>query len=504
LALLGIDIGTTGTKVIAFDGEGKILARAYREYELKTPREGWNELDADEVWSLAEDAIREVGSRVTGIQALGISAQGEAFVPVDGDGKTLGPSIVTFDNRARGQAEELIGKFGHAEIMHRTGMPPSHICTLPKILWWKQSKPDIFKKAAKFLCFQDFAFLRMGLDPAIDLSLAARTMALDIHTGQWDAELTAAAGIDASRLARPLPSGAVVGKLDGKTANRLGLEPGVLAVTGGHDQTAGAFGCGIARPGEAMYATGTVECIAAVFDQIVTNDTMRSNNLCCYPHVVEGAWASIGFNFTGGSLLRWYRDAFCRLEKASAALDNHDTYDVMLAEMPKEPTGVLVLPHFTSTGTPHMDPEPISAIVGLTLASGKGHMTKAILEGTTYEMKLNLELMKEAGIQISRLRAVGGGAKSDKWLQIKADIMGLPIVRMEVTEAACLGVALLAGMAAGVYKNVGEAVGITSRTGLVFEPDEKRSAQYADLLAGYRELYDALKPVKEALSGRTQ
>jgi len=499
VALLGIDIGTTGTKVIAFDPEGNILGAAYREYPLAHPEPGWSELDAEGLWSHIKDAVREVGAAVDGIRALSISAQGEAFVPVDENGAALGPAIVTFDNRAQAEAAELTERFGAARLMERTGMPPSHICTLPKILWWKKARPRVFEKAAHFLCMEDFAFLRMGLEPVIDTSLAARTMALDVREGRWDEELLEAAGIDEGRLARPAPSGTVVGELSRRAAEELELPVGTLAVAGGHDQTAGAFGCGIAEPGEAMYATGTVECLLAVFESVVTNETMLRSNLCCYPHVAAGSWASIAFNFTGGSLLRWYRDQFNLLERHIAQIHNTDVYDYMLQNLPEAPTGILILPHFTSTGTPHMDPDPLSAVVGLTLATTKAEVTKAVLEGPTYEMKLNLELLNKAGVRVKRLRAVGGGAKSDVWLQIKADIMGVPIVRMEVTEAACLGVAMKAGVAAGVYSSEAQAVEATCRHGAEFAPEPKRQARYEELLRGYEKLYDALKPVNEAI-----
>jgi len=496
---MGIDIGTTGTKVISFSPEGNIIASAYREYPLSQPKPGWNELDADEVWGHIRDAVREVGSCTDGIKALSISSQGEAFVPVDTEGNPLGPVIVTFDNRATDEAADLAGKFSPSAIMEITGMPVSHICTLPKIMWWKNAAPEVFDKAAYFLCMEDFAFMRMGLDPTIDTSLGARTMALDLSTGVWSQPLLEAAGIDSNRLARPAPSGTVVGELSAEAAKELNLPPGVPAVTGGHDQTAGAFGCGIAEPGEAMYAIGTVECLAAVFDSIVANDTMLENNLCCYPHVAAGTWASIAFNFTGGSLLRWYRDQFNTLEKFNALMTAGDVYDQMLKGLPEDPSGILVLPHFTSTGTPHMDPEPVGAIVGLSLATTKNQVTKAVLEGPTYEMKLNLELLKSAGVKVNRLRAVGGGAKSDAWLQIKADIMGLPILRMEVTEAACLGVAMKAGVAVGVYSSDAQAVEATCRPGDEFHPDPKRQARYAQLFGGYEKLYDSLKPINKAI-----
>jgi xylulokinase len=296
----------------------------------------------------------------------------------------------------------------------------------------------------------------------------------------------------------------VVGKLGARAAESLNLPAGTVAVTGGHDQTAGAFGCGIAHGGEAMYAIGTVECLLAVFDRIVTNEVMLKSNLCCYPHVVKDAWASIAFNFSGGSLLKWYKNNFNLIEIANARLENRSVYDVMLENIPEEPTGILVLPHFTSTGTPYMDPDPLGAIVGLRLDTSRSTIAKAILEGTTYEMKLNLDLLKSAGVSIERLRAIGGGSRSDAWLQIKADIMGLPIVRMQVTEAACLGAALCAGVATGVYSSADDAVKAACRTGKEFLPDVGRHGRYQELLAGYEELYGALKKVRTAIRNYSQ
>jgi xylulokinase len=289
------------------------------------------------------------------------------------------------------------------------------------------------------------------------------------------------------------PSGTVVGELGGKAAAELGLSKGCKVVTGGHDQPAGALGAGIIKEKVAIDATGTVECFAPAFSRPVMNRAMLRNNFCCYYHVAPKLYVTLAFNFTGGSLLRWFRDTVAGEEKAEAKRRGVDVYDILLAKMADKPTGLFVLPHFTMTGTPYMDPSPTGAIIGLNLATSKAELIKAVLEGISYEMKLNIELLEEAGVVVDELRAIGGGAKSERWLQLKADMFNKRIVRLKTTEAACQGMAIAAGVATGEYASFSEAVRTVVRPDKVFRPNKLRADEYEEKLATYRKIYPALK-----------
>ncbi len=502
MSLLGLDVGTTGTKGVVFDLDGRILASAYREYALLSPRPGWQELDPNLVWRCAKAVLAEVSraTRHSPIQAMAVSCQGEACTPVAEDGTVLANSPATFDSRTVDMPRWWLERISRFDIMRISGMPLHGMYTLNKVMWFKEHRPDVYAKTWRFLCYEDFVHFKLGLDPVMSYPLAARTMAFDVHKGDWSDELLGLAGVDRGLFPRTAPSGTVVGTIPDKVAGEIGLPRGVIVATGGHDQPAGALGAGILKSGEAMYATGTVECICSVFDTFNLTQEIVDNNVCCYPSCVPGLYASLGFNFTGGSLLKWYRDTFAGPEIEEARATGRDVYDILCERIPQEPEHLLILPHFTLTGTPYFDTASRGAILGLTLNTTREQIVSAVLSGVTYEMKLNLELLRSAGVEIGRLRAIGGGAKSRIWVQRKADIMGIPVAVLETTEAASLGAAMLAGKAAGIVKDLGEMAREVVRIKSVCEPDAKRHATYEKIFAVYRSLYPALRSINHALA----
>jgi len=495
MSLLGIDVGTTGCKAVVFNEAGKILASAYREYPLQFPQTGWIELDSNRVMKSVRDVVREAAGKAKKdpVRALAVASQGEAVTPVAEDGTFLHNGVVTFDTRTASLVEWWEGKLPRQRIFEISGMPLHGMYTASKIVWWQQNRPEVFARAKSFLCYQDLLIRQLGLEPAIDLSLAARTMLLDIDQGTWSSELCGIAGIDPGRLARPLPSGTVIGEIGPKAAKAFGLPPGVVAVTGGHDQPCGALGAGVVEDGVGTYATGTVECITPAFRKRVVDPRLLQNNIACYPHVVPGLFVALTFNFTGGSLLKWYRDTFASGEKEKAKKTKKDVYDLILSEIPKDPTSIFILPHFTATGTPHFDTNSKGVIAGLRLSTTRGEIVRAVLEGVTYEMALNASVLAECGAEVESFRAIGGGAKSPTWMQLKADLLGKPVHAMRVSEAVCLGAAILAGTATGVYPSAQQASLRLSKIERTYRPDARKSAIYAERSARYRELYPALK-----------
>lgn len=497
MSYLGIDVGTTGCKVIAFDEKGAILSQAYAEYPLYHPRNGWSELDAEEVYGKVLACLRKVTENIRHDPpvSIGISAQGEAVIPVDARGRALARSIVTFDTRGDEFVPLFREKLGEERFFAITGMPLSGIGTVNKILWWKKYAPQVFKEARYFLCFEDFLIFRFGLPPAISFPLASRTMMFDVEKGTWSLEILDIAGIEPERLAFPYPSGTLVGEVSREFAEELGWKTSVLVATGGHDQPCGALGAGVIAEGLAMDATGTVECIAPAIPRFVRGEAMWRNNLCCYHHAFPGLYTTLVYNFTGGVILRWFRDQFGEKEKEMAERLGKDAYELLLEGLPEGPTNLLVLPHFTMTGTPYFDSRSSGMVVGLSLGTTKKEFTKALLEGVSYEMKFNLALLKEAGIRVSRLRAIGGGAKSPVWLQLKADVYGMPVETLSVSEAACFGAALLGRKARENISDFATLVNNLIRVQQVYEPNPERAKIYEERFAVYRRLYPALKEV---------
>jgi len=505
MSLLGIDVGTTGCKAIAFNEKGQPLSQAYREYPLCHPQPGFMELDASLVWEKTQEAIREAASGTASdpIRALAVSSLGEGVLGVSKQGQPLAGAILGFDPRGQEQVERLRCRLGEERIMSLTGMPLASGYTLPKLMWWKDHEPRFFEQAERFLCFQDFVAYKLGAEPAMDLSLAGRTLALDVTRGDWCNEMLEAAGLQRERLSRPVPSGTLIGEVPQGLARELGLPCGVLIAAGGHDQPAGCLGCGAVQSGMAMDATGTVECIAVVLDQPVLSESMRKNSFCCYRHVVPNRFLTLAFNWTGGSILKWFRDILGTEELRMAKEQGQDVYDLLLALMPAEPTSLMLLPYFGMSGTPHFDAESRGIWMGLTLETNKGELVKSLLEGVSMEMRFNLDLLEKAGVFVSSLRAIGGGAKSKAWLQLKADVFDRPVQSLDVSEAACLGMSIMAGVGAGVYMDPMEGVQASIRCTGETLPNPANASIYSQRRKAYSELYQTTRPLIQALNEST-
>lgn len=444
---MGVDIGTSGCKAVVFDENGEQLSAAYREYDVFSEREGWAELDIDEVIEKCFHVIRESATKVKPkiVSGIGISSQGEAFAIIDKNGKALCNAFVSSDVRAREYVTSWTREFGDDELYRITGHTPHPMFSLFKLLWVKDHMPSIWQKAYKILCFEDLLEYRLGIkNPAIGWSLAGRTMLFDVVRHCWSNDILEKAEIKTGQLSRPLPSGSVAGYVDKGIALQLNLSEHTIVVTGGHDQPCSALGAGAVKQGMAVYAAGTVECVTPAFGTPVFNEKLRKNNYCTYDHVVEGLYATVAFSLTGGNLLKWFRDEFGQKEIEIADRTKSDPFQLLLDQMPSHPSKLLVLPYFTPSGTPYFDTFVKGAILGLDLSTKRGEVLKALLEGLAFEMKLNLEILGKAGYKINKLTAIGGGAKSSVLNQLRADIIDKPITTLDITEAGCRGDAMLA------------------------------------------------------------
>lgn len=499
MTLMGLDIGTTGCKASSFSEDGALLATAYSEYAMEHPAPGTYELDPLLVWQAVQRVIAEATSAVPGssVTALSISSLGEAVVPVDRSGNVLGRAILYMDQRGREQALLLERSIGKQRTMEITGVPLHPMFSLPKIMWIKQHQPELYDQVWKFMLFGDFiAYLLTG-NCATDYTLASRTMALNLSRRQWDEDMLQAAGVASDKLPCLIPPGETVGQVRSTIARELGLHPGTLVVAGGHDQACAALGAGILSPHQAVDSIGTVECITPAFASPVLGPAMPEKQYNCAPHVVDGLYLTYAFNFTGGSLLRWFRDRFGHSAKAAAAAAGLSVYDYLSSVAAPAPTDLLVIPHFAGSGTPYMDPEAKGVLYGLTLHTGMGELYRALMEGVTFEMRYNLDCLREAGIPVHSLRAVGGGAKSDLWLQIKADIMNVPIERLNVSEAGTIGNMMLAGKAAGIYRSYEEAVRMLVRSVRTFEPQQPHQSLYEERYGQYGKLSKAIQSMEK-------
>ncbi len=491
---LGLDVGTSGCKAVAFAAEdGAQAAHFHREYDLQVPHEGWAELESGEVMESCLTVIRQCAAALDGpIRGLGISSQGEAITPVAADGRYLANGMVSSDQRAIDYVQSFPAAFGEERLYRLTGHTAHPMFSLFKLLWLRDHQPEVWSRSASFLCYEDLLHHRLGLSPAIGWPLAGRTMLFDVTRHEWSEEILDAVGLSPDKLARPLASGSRVGEIPAAVAGALGLPKGVVVVTGGHDQPCGALGAGAIEPGLSMYATGTVECMCPAFDHASFTDDLRRANLCTYDHTVPGMYTTVAFSLTGGNILKWFRDQFGQAEMAAARANGSNVYELLLAQLEDRPTSLLALPYFTTSGTPHFDSNVPGALLGLRLSSSRAEILRALLEGVVFEMRLNLEILERSGGGIRELRLIGGGSQSQLWNQLKADVLGVPLTRLDVTEAGCLGVAMLACSAV-----TGEPLGSLASRWIrplgTIQPREERRDWYNRRFAAYRQLYPTLK-----------
>ncbi|MCS7241068.1 MAG: FGGY family carbohydrate kinase [Candidatus Caldatribacterium sp.] len=498
MALLGIDVGTGGCKVVAFRENGEVLALAFREYPFITPRPGWLEIDPRCIVQAVREALQEVVSRTpVSIDALAVTSHGETLVPLGQDGTPLAMAIANFDTRANRYVKLFRERFDPMVLFAMTGMPLHGMYTVNKILWFRDHKPQIFEKTWKFSCVADFITSYLtGEEPVMDYSLASRTMMLDVRKKTWAKEILEAVHLEEERLPKLLPAGSFVGYLRGDLACELGLQGKVPVAIGGHDQPCGVLGCGVRRHGEAMYSIGTSECVALhIGPEPLLGQGMMEHGFCASPHVGENAYLTLAYIASGGSVVRWFRDVLALDIKARTS----DPYRELFAHLPQHPVSVFVLPHFAGSGTPYLDEHSRGAIVGLTLAASRFDILRGILESLTYEMRLNLDLLASFGLPVFDLRVIGGGARSPEWLRIKADILGKPLFLPEVEEAVALGTAILAGKMRGVFADTREGIEAMVRFRGEVRPSPQH-AVYERYYEVYRKLYNGLREINVLIS----
>ena len=502
MSLLGIDVGTSGCKAAAFSESGEPLASAYREYPTLHPRPGWAELESLQVWTCVQHTVTEVSGRVARnpVRALCVSSMGEAMTPVSKDRQILGRCILSSDTRGGEYVEALAGQIPQEAFFRINPNIFGPQYSLPKLLWLREFQPALYAQAHKFLLWGDLVAFMLGCDPATSYSHANRTLLFDIRQEDWSDPLLLLTGIERAKLPLPLPSGTVAGTVSDRVARDLNLPKDVAVVVGGHDQCCSSLGAGVYQAGKAVCGIGTFECITPTYDHLPDAAAMLRHGLNIEHHVLPGLFVSFIYN-QGGSLVRWFRDTFARADLKLLPA-GEDIYEALAREMPPEPTRLFTLPYFEITGPPGFIADASGVLVGLRTSTTRGEILKSIMESVTFYFAETLHALNELGVNPSEFVATGGGAKSDQWLQIKADIFGVPFVRPRVTEASALGAAILAAIATGVFRDPGEAVSQFVKVDRVFEPDPIRHRIYQQKLEAYRELFPLLKDFLARLEAR--
>ena len=335
MSLLGIDAGTTGCKASVFTLDGTLLASAYREYDVERPEPGWEQLDAPSIWETIQETIREAVSATESdpVTALAVSSLGEATVPVTADRRILGASPLMTDRRGEEYLADLGAALAPDRLYAINGNTLGNHYGLTKLMWIRDHQPELYGGAYRFLLWGSFVSFMLGAEPVVDYSLANRTLLFDIDRQDWSDEILQTTGVGRDKLPAVAPSGTVIGTVTDAMADELGLPRGVAIVTGAHDQCANAVGCGVTAENSAMYGMGTFICIVPPFRERKPAALMMARGLNTEHHAVPDLFVSFIYN-QGGSLFKWFRDAFAALDRAQAAAAGQDVYDRLMAEMP--------------------------------------------------------------------------------------------------------------------------------------------------------------------------
>ncbi len=491
-------MGTTGVKCIIIDQLGSVKAQAYKEYKIESPGPGLYELNPLLIWEAVREVVRtsvrnacQYGKNLAGIS---VSSLGEAVVLLDSNGQALGNSLLYVDSRGSKQLEMLISKLGEQYLVENTGLKPHIMYTLPKLIWIKDNKPHLYANIKSILTIGSYILYRLGSRPVIDYTLASRTMAFNVRKLCWDENIISAAEIENSLFPELAPPGTLLGPVDPLLSADLGLPRSTQLILGAHDQVCGALGAGISEERTASYNLGTVACICPVFSSEVNLKQISNNNFPLVPYL-DGSYTTYAFSFSGGSLLKWFRDQFGQDEQKLAEENSCSFYEIMNEKASLQPTGIYALPHFTGSGTPHMDPLSRGALIGLSINTTRAEIYRCLMEGVTYEMRYNTECLEEAGVFIDRFKVCGGGARSDLWLQITADIMNREIIALDISEAGIMGAVALTAATIGPYSNYQQASQQLVTVKNHYYPDKENSILYDEYYRNYRKVYPALKTI---------
>lgn len=485
----GLDVGTTGCKIALYDN-ATLLDTYYYEYDA-VHSGGQHEIDFADVKNGVLSILKKAAKEYK-IDALGVTSFGETFAMLDENDNILAPSMLYTDPRGADECEYLCEKLGRENITLLTGVKPHSMYSISKILWQKNNNSEVFKKCKHILLGEDFIVYVLTGIAQIDYSLAARTAAFDIEKKCWVDEIFNVAGVDKALMAKPVLAGTVAGKITESVKNEIGIDYDITIVNGCHDQVAGMIGSGIFETYQAMDGTGTVECVPVILKEKPTDLSFYEGGYSVVPYIND-SYACYAFSFTGGATLKWFRDNFAEFEWKKTEEQGENIYAYLDSKVKNGPTGILVLPHFAGAATPYMDSDSKAAFVGVTLETTKYDLYKALMEGTSYEMLLNFNALKSQSGKIEEIRATGGGATSDVWLQIKADILNAEITALSCKEVGAAGTVALTGVAVGAFKEMKTPISQMVTVRKIFKPNEDNTKTYCSHYKKYANLYCAIK-----------
>lgn len=501
--VIGCDVGSQGTKVVLLSSTGALAGEAYAGYDIDYPQPLWAEQPVarwiDAIAAAVRQVLTETGISGDRVRALGLGTQVDGVVPIDAAGQALRSGIIWMDRRAGEQCAAVRATMSDTQVFELTGLnlDPTHVA--PKIRWLADQQPEIYERAARFLLPGSYLAYHLTGEAAVDYSNASSTMLLDVRTKDWSPEMCRVFGIDVDRLAPVGSATAPLGRLRPVVAEALGLRPDTVVVIGCGDEHAACLGAGVVRPGLVGDIAGTAEPVCAASPTPAFDPTRLIETHC---HGDPDLWLLENPGFVSGGNLRWFRDHFA----AGAAQPGKSVYQVLDAEAAVVPTGsegLVFLPCLMGAMAPTWNEYARGTYVGFTLAHGRGHFARALLEGSAFAVRDITDQMRAVGLDLREMRVVGGGARSPLWNQIKADVTGLPVAVPEITETTALGAALLAWVGVGAHATLAEASEQVVRIRERYEPKPAAQAAYAEAYAFYRDAYFTLLPLFERAARRT-
>jgi xylulokinase len=497
--VIGIDVGTGGTRAVLVDEKGEVLASATGEHaQFASPRNGWAEQDPHDWWKACKQAlvklIKENNVSSAEIAAVGLTGQMHGAVLLDEKDEVLRPALIWCDQRTQEECDELNKTIGPKRLVELTSNPALTNFTLTKLMWVRNHEPEIWKRFRSFLLPKDYIRLRMTGVRATDVSDASGTLLLDVAHRRWSQEMLKATHLEASCLPQLFESPEITGRITASAAQETGLAEGTPVVAGAGDQAAGAIGMGIVKAGDVSATIGTSGVVFAATDQPFLDPLGRLHTFC---HAIPNRWHVMGVTQAAGLSFRWFRDNFGTLPGSTG--DPYDNLTKEAAAIPAGADGVLWAPYLMGERTPHLDSEVRGALIGLAASHGRGHIIRAILEGVAFSLKDSLTIFAEIGVPVNDIRLGGGGAISPLWRQIQADIYGQPVSKLAAEQGGAHGAGILAGVGAGLWPSVDEACSRFVHVALSVEPNAASSATLQKQYAVYRAIYPALKQIREAV-----
>ena len=495
---LGIDIGTSGTKTLSIDERGKILAHATAEYPCYAPKPLWSEQEPDDWWKAVVTTVREVLQKgklkPADVKGIGLSGQMHGSVFLDKQDRVIRRALLWNDQRTTAECAEIEESAGgRKKLIKMVANPALTGFTAPKILWLRNNEPKNFAKLAKVLLPKDDVRRRLTGEYATEVSDASGMLLLDVAKRAWSKPLLSKLELDESLLGRCYESEEVTGTLTKAAAEELGLTTDCKVVGGAGDCAAGAVGNGIVNSGVLSTSIGTSGVMFVHSDEVKIDPEGRVHTFC---HAVRGKWHLMGVTLSAGGSLQWFRNALCQELHAEAKKKGLEPYDLLTKEaaaVAAGSEGLYFLPYLSGERTPHADPNARGCFIGLTLAHGRGHMVRSVMEGVTHSLRDSLEIFRELKIPVKQIRASGGGSRSPLWRQIQADVFGQKVVTLNAEEGPAYGVALLAAVGCGAFKNIQEACAATIRVEKETPPQKPAVKTYDAAFPIYQRLYESLK-----------